>query len=264
VTTLRIDISAVAAAVALGVPTQKEADQILRGLGAAAYAAWVKLAQNTLHSTSRDYIGALQLDHYPKREEVVLTGLLPNMIENGWPGGDMRGWMLKSPKAKTAADGSRYLAVPFRHGTPGTGGRNVGNAMPPEIYRVAKNLAPTLSVATTHSAGRMTRHTSWGGRLSPHQRGLRKDTKETLNRLLQPWHKTSIYTSMVKRVTHYPSGASSTTYQTFRTISSKPPDDPRSWMHGGIVARNLGPKVQVELSSLLSRAVWKAINTDEP
>lgn len=257
-TTLRIDISAVAAALALGIPTLKEVDQILRGLGAAAYAAWVKKAQETLHSTSRDYIGALQLEHYPKREEVVLTGLLPNMVENGWPGGDMRAWMLKSPKAKTAADGSRYLAVPFRHGTPQTSGRNVGAAMPPEIHRAAKRLVPTFS--QHHESGRST--TSWGGRLMPHNRGLRKDTRATLNKLLQPWHTTSIYTGMIKRVARYPSGAQSSAYQTFRMISSKPPDDPRSWYHGGIVARNLGPKVQAEISSMLSRAVWKAITND--
>lgn len=259
-TVLRIDLGAVVQALALGVPTPKEADQILRGLGAAAYAAWVKLAQETLKSTARDYIGALTLEHYPKREEVVLTGLLPNMVENGWPGGDMRGWMLKGPKVKTAKDGSRYLAVPFRHGTPGTHGRNVGVVMPPEVYRAARRLAPTTSV---HHAptGRM--RTAWGQRLMPHNKGLRKDTRAALNTLMRPWHTTSIHTGMLKRVTTYPSGAKSTAYQTFRTISSKTPEDPRSWFHGGIVARNLGPKVQSQLSVLLSRAVLGAISNGE-
>lgn len=225
-TRLRIDISRVADAVLRGMVTPQETDEILRGLGAAAYAHWVKLAQEKLNTSSRDYALGLQLVQFPKHVEVVLTGRVPNMIENGWDGGDMRKWLLASPKAHTAKDGSKYLAIPFRHGTPGTSGRNVGAVMPPEIARAAKRLAPTTTHVQETSQGRIS-STAWGGRLNPTNKFLRQDTRATLNRLKQPWHTTSIYTGMIRRVTTYPSGAKSAAYQTFRTISTHS-NDPRS------------------------------------
>jgi hypothetical protein len=130
--------------------------------------------------------------------------------------------------------------------------------MPPEIHRAAKRLVPTFSQVV---GGR--NRTSWGARLHATNPRLRADTRAALTTLKRPWHSTSIYSGMVKRVTRYPSGATSSVYQTFRTISSRTPEDPRSWYHGGITARNLAPKVQSQLSTLLSRAVWKAINSDD-
>ena len=50
---------------------------------------------------------------------LTLEGTVPNMVEQGWTGGDLRQWLLHGPNAKQGKNGP-YNVIPFGHGTPGT------------------------------------------------------------------------------------------------------------------------------------------------
>lgn len=260
--------------------TPKQATQIAQGVGAAAFATWKQMAQNELHASSRDYLQNLQIEHAKQKQSgwttrIILNGAVPNMIENGWPGGNMRAWMLKSPKAKGMKDGGKYLVVPFRHGVPSTKGRNVGSVMPKEIYAAAKKLAPTFTsvMEPTSHTGRLRSQTTWGGRLTPdlartgaNRGGLgalelspraRQQVREKLNELKSPWHTTSIWTGMIRNEAQYEKVKQSS-YTTFRTISSRQ-RDPRSWMHPGITARHFATRVQDKISGILAKVMMQLL-----
>lgn len=58
-------------------------------------------------------------------------------IENGYSPFDMKPGFLRSPKAKTGKDGSKYLIMSFRHVTPGAT-KTLGKRMSPSVHRSAK------------------------------------------------------------------------------------------------------------------------------
>lgn len=223
-------------AVAKAAPKRTDLQRAVRGIAAASLAKWKKLAQRELKATRRDYIQGLTLD-YKNDGTAVLTleGVLPNMIENGWSGGDMRRWMLKSEKVKQNADGQPYLTIPFRHATPGTSGANAGPPMPDAIHQVAKKLSATV---TRPEGGR----TKWGGRLHPTTK-MNPVAQGILARKEKPWHTTSIYTSMVRQQKTY-SKATQSQYTTFRTISVHTNEPGKHWVHPGLRARRFAPKVR--------------------
>ena len=102
-----------------------------RAVGSAAQMAqaeWIRLAQSRLHSSRSMYVNGLRqaesfqstvVDGQPVFS-ISLVGSMPNNIEHGQSSFDMKasrpGW-LGSPKAKIAADGHRYIRIPFRHST---------------------------------------------------------------------------------------------------------------------------------------------------
>lgn len=235
------------------------AGQIAAGLGAAAFANWQMLAQRELKSTARDYVQGLSLEQNGNVVTISLNGAMPNMIEQGWDGGDMRAWMLKSPKSKATKDGGRYLVVPFRHGVPGTGGRNVGAAMPPEIHNVAKRLFGTKAPVQGSQ-----NKTVWGGRLTKDavraapflSKAEKAQVRAKLDELKKPWHTTSVWTGMVRNEAKY-AKTSQSSYWTFRTISTR--GDPRSWIHPGIVARNFAAQVQGKIADSLAAVMAQAL-----
>jgi hypothetical protein len=261
---VKIDLEGVKATLIASVPHDVDRQRILKGIGAAAMHYWKKLAQQQLKSTSRDYIAGIELKETPGGGVTVeLNGQLANMVEQGFSGGDMRAWMLSSPKAKQGKNGP-YLVVPFRHGTPGTSGRNVGAAMPGPIHTAAKKLLGTLSrpgkpVSTT---GGQT--TIYGKRLHP---GLtmRQAARQILKRKEKPWHATGIYMGMIRKEKLVKGGPQTSGYQTFRTISAKvrvDPNDPNSpmkhWVHPGIKPRNIARQVQKHIEKLATHIVRQA------
>lgn len=94
---------------------------------------WVRLAQHRLKTSREIYINGLQqAGSFAIKSagdtttyEISLIGDMPNNFEFGMPEFDMKsvrpGW-LGGGKAKTAADGSKYVTIPFRHST-GTNSR---------------------------------------------------------------------------------------------------------------------------------------------
>lgn len=199
----------------------------------------IRLAGERLAISSDEYIAGVQAVHYhfpsgriPPGEHTVATialvGWLPNAIENGWSGGDMKAALLSGRSAKMGKDGP-YAVVPFRHGTPGGSNRNfqkmgtahvrtgsmthdMGQRMGRKIHRAAKKLRSSAQGTTRGGERLQSGH-------SP---------------LLRPHHTTSIHTGMVRQVKQY-TKSQGTQYKTFRGVSAKS----RGWVHPGIEAQHI-------------------------
>lgn len=242
---IRVDLSDVKAGMLAMAPTPADVDRLLRGVGAVVQQRWVALAQQTLHSTARDYVAGIQaveVDNGVAR--VVLTGTMPNLVEHGMSAFDLRTTLLGmgAKNAKTAKDGSRYNTVPFGHGTPGSGGHNVGRPMPQPIYALAKKLAPSLS--------RPDGGTKWGGRINLGMK-MSSAARSILSTKEKPWHWGSTYRGMVKQQKQYVN-ATQNKYTTFRRISSNVSRGKEHWLHPGIRARNLATRVQSEMKPIVT------------
>lgn len=257
---VQVDLRAAFSSIVSRLPGKGDTRKVLEGLGAAARAEWISLASDELRSTSRDYIQSIsQVALEEKRASIQLVGVLPNMVEQGWPQTDLRETVLTSPKAKTAAKGHRYLAVPFRHGTPGTKGSNVGPAMPKPIHNVAKTLAATMTAPGRPGM------TVKGERLHAGM-PMGRQARQILETKIRPWHTTSIYTGMIRKVATYGERAGGgpvmqASYQTFRTISDAVKRDSRHWVHPGIKARHLAEKVQAFVGRVATKVVSDAMMT---
>ena len=258
---IKVDISKIAKDIAARVPTKDDRDRLVQALGAAAVAYWKREAQRGLKSTSRDYIAGIQEEFDQGKYTITLKGTLPNIIEQGFRGGDMRDWMLKSPKARKGRNG-RYLIIPFRHGTPGTSGRNVGPAMPTSIHAAAKHLEPSLS---RHKAqAPQSKSIRYGERLGPKSKRVNAEAKQILTSKKKSWHATSIFSGMIREQKTY-AKATQSQYMTFRVISEgvirgktdKEGKATQHWFHPGISAKHYAQKTQAHISKLAAAMLPK-------
>ena len=156
--------------------------------------------------------------------EVFSTSGHGSLIEDGIKAYDQKDKLLSSPKAKTSKSGSRYITVPFRHGTPGT---VTMPAMPQHVYDSAKTLGYSrknnfLTAAITG------RRYSWGGRLQKTSEGQRSHIAPHPGKGYT-WT-TGLYSGMVKM-----GKENHSQYLTFRRVSSN--SDPRSWQFPGVKPR---------------------------
>lgn len=239
-------------------------------VAAAARAQWIVLAQRELHTSKRDYINGIQPVEVegPAVRVITLVGWLPNAVEQGLSGFDMRQTLLSGPRVKTNAEGQKYASIPFRHSVPGTKGSAapaMGSRLGPQpstsrgipgvleksaaasmgrgIYERAKQLGPGARLGTKQGTGYVpVRHskTRTGVELVPK---------------LAPHHKTDIYAGMRKEQKQYAS-ATQSQYITFRTISEANPD---GWRHPGINARMLSEKVISHVREIVPKIVASAV-----
>jgi len=255
---VKIDMTKLLATTLAILPAATDKQRILHGLGAAGMQFWKKLAQDGLKASSRDYVAGIQLEESGNNVSIALTGRIPNMIENGWEGGDLRQWLLNGPNTKHGKNGP-YNTIPFRHGTPGSSGRNVGQAMPQAIHDVAKKLAPTISRPGTAVASSGGRTTVWGQRLNP-SLPMKAQARQILNRTEQPWHTTSIYMGMVRNAKSIAGGGSKTSgYTTFRRISLHSNAPGKHWIHPGIKARRFAVATREHIASMAQAIVMQAM-----
>lgn len=148
--------------------------------------------------------------------EVTSTSPHGVMVEKGIKSFDMKKTHLSGPKTRLSKDGSKYLTIPFRHGTPRTTTMNV---MPEAVYERAKRLA--ISRKNNFIQRWWTgKKYSWGDRLDSEYGGERE----------KPHWSTGKYTGMVKMA-----GRPHTQYLTFRRISEK--SKPEAWIHPGTKPR---------------------------
>lgn len=246
---LRVDMGPLAATLLRTLPQADDKVRMTRALAASARAFWVSLAQSRLHTTARDYVQGIRDEIGDDVATISLEGLMPNMIEEGWSGGDMRDWMLHSAHAKMGKNGP-YNVIPFGHGAPGGGGKNVGAPMPIDIHRAAKLLAPTLSrPGKVESKGGRT--VAYGQRLTPGSRNVSEIAKGLLTQKRQPWHANSIYLGMIREGKQFSSGKTQTTgYKTFRTISMNSNEPGKHWYHPGIKPRHFAHEVVSHMESI--------------
>ena len=199
-------------------------NEILLDIADAARAEWIKIAQKELFSSRRDYIqGIMQVRFKPGVAVITLVGVLPNLIENGMDEMDMHDTLLGpgvevsppgSPGKHVRKDGGYYRAIPFRHGTPRSGGA-VGAPMgkpygghdaiddAKKLGRHIHETAKKLAASTSSPDGGM----AYGGRLP-----------EGLAPKLRPYHATDIYAGMVREEKTYKK-ATQNQYTTFRNIA---------------------------------------------
>lgn len=212
-------------------------------VSAAVYGNWVALAKQNLKSTLPDYLQHLhQVDKGRLEKQIVLSGVLPTMIENGASAFDMKEGFRKSQKAvltvpvynKKGAlvkEGGWYLTVPFRIGVPGTLGQaGFSGAMPQEIYDLVlkqstKESLPSSAIPSPYDI--------------PSSREQINEPKSKATLYAEYTHKNSIYEGLSKNTGVY-AAASQNTYGTFRRAGSN--SDPLSWIHKGFRPLNLSTK----------------------
>ncbi|HUV65957.1 MAG TPA: hypothetical protein VMW24_18830 [Sedimentisphaerales bacterium] len=233
-----VDISQLVPAVLEQFFSSDMMESIIDDLAEGARAKWISLARSELTSAKEDYIRGIQpVESKPGERVITLVGWLPNSVESGIGGYDMRMTLLGPGKGKRNASGGYYRAIPFRHGTPGSqglagapmGSQHAGQMgserarqMGQDIWDVAKRLRPSKQAQPRS-------RTSWGDRL-----------RAGMAPKLKPHHKTDIFAGMVK-VKHTYQKASGNKYMTFRTISTS---NPEGWMHPGITGRHLSEQVE--------------------
>ena len=261
---IKVDISKIAREVTAKLPSKDDQNRMVQGLGAAAMAFWKKQAMEHLTSSSREYVQGLTSESEDRKFTITLSGALSNMIEQGFAGGDMRKWMLNGPKARRSKRGSRYLIIPFQHGTPGTSGRNVGHEMPASIHEAASKLAPTLSRPARGAGGGTT--TRYGGRLTENSANLSHEAHRLLTTKQKPWHQSSVYRGMIRQAKTFKKTTQTTGYNTFRVISDAVTRGARGengealqhWAHPGITARKFAEKTQKHVAKIAATMLGHA------
>lgn len=230
------------------------AGNVVRHVASEFFNAWRETAKNSLSSSREQYLASLQLENESKTTTlVILHGKLPNMIESGFSGFDMKEGFAKSSNRKTTKDGGWYLTIPFRYATPGSLGESgaFAGVMPQEIYDEVKNFKPAKN-SDIEVNGSIQSNQVWGDRLRkfdlPDKYGD-LGTRPAFSSLDKPAlnpkseveyeHKSPIFEGMVKTSKQYEK-ANQSMYNTFRRVSSN--SDDNSWIHQGITAYNLAEK----------------------
>lgn len=253
---IKVDLSEIAASAMARLPSRDDQNRMVQGLGAAAFAFWKKQAQQHLRATSREYVQGLTSESGDRTFTITLDGVLPNLIEQGMTGGDMRQWMLNGPRVKRGKKG-RYLTIPFQHGTPGTTGRNVGTPMPASIHEAAKMLSPTLSRHRQGQTGTKAhlKTVKYGERLTEHNSHLKQEARKLLTTKMKPWHHSSVFRGMIRHEKKFAKATQTTGYTTFRTLSEnvirgetdEAGQATQHWFHPGITARHFAQKTQKQV-----------------
>ena len=190
---------------------------------------------------------------------ILLTGWLPNAVEHGWEGGDMKPALLSGRNVKVGNSGVRYNVIAFRHMTPGTSGRS-GPAMgsteqKPSMGGMSRSQAEQLGRRVHKAAAKLDATTSkpnhgvvQGERLKAGTAGA----KPLTNRKSGYQHKSDIYAGMQKEQKTYGSGRPQSSYGTFRMVSDN--SDPASWHHPGIIRHGFFDKTAKRIPGIASMA----------
>lgn len=209
----------------------------------AIYSNWQAMAKKELHSTLPEYLQNLHIvDKGRFAKQIILTGILPVMVESGADAFDMkRGFENSKYVRKTVPvydskggvvrpGGDWYLTIPFRHGTPGIVGQaGFANEMPQEIYDIMVRRARGVALHKSEIPQPYDIPRSRAAILDENGRVLFAEYK----------HKSSIFEGLTKRSAAY-NKVIQNTYGTFRRVGEN--SDPDSWIHKGIKAYNLAEK----------------------
>ena len=223
--------------------TDQLTEVCVNAVAAAVYFTWEAEAKRMLKSTAPIYVqGLIKVDKGKLDKAIVLTGVLPNMLESGASPFDIKEGFKKSSKVKytiarykkngkqISKGGDWYLTIPFRIGVPGTLGQaGFTGQMPDEVYNVMRKKSTRLTL---------------GEIPSPYDQRRKREAiqaTDTTPYYAEYVHKNSIYEGMVKRTAQYDK-VSQNTYGTFRRAGAN--SDPLSWIHRGLVARNFAEKAR--------------------
>lgn len=112
---INIDSSEIIDLLGIDEASTGEMNKAAAALTAATKAKAIELANQKLHTRRKMFIEAL--DHFQVDENTWVVSLDAKAvwIDEGMPEHSMLPDLLKSKKAKTAKDGSKYVVVPFKH-----------------------------------------------------------------------------------------------------------------------------------------------------
>lgn len=238
---IEIDLSGLQAQFGLAAATiDTLTETCVNAVTAAIYANWEALAKQRLNSSLPEYLrNLIKVDKGRFAKQIVLTGIVPNMIEQGASPFDMKEGFKKSRKVKYTIPvynkkgqqiyqgGDWYLTIPFRIGTPGTLGQaGFTGEMPQEIYDIMRKRAAGKGLSAAEIP-------------SPYDVPRTRAAIEATPRNPQYdeyTHKSSIYEGLTKRTAQY-GKTSQNTYGTFRRAGAN--SDPLSWINRGIKAYHL-------------------------
>jgi len=124
---------------------KKAVEEAVDRLTKQSYAHLLELAQNELHSSRDKYIENLREPELRDNVWMIILDKPAHWIEDGMPQHEMIDDLIKSKKAKTAKDGSRYLIVPFEHNPKDKKGHNKGPAsLSPEAVDLQNAIKKSL------------------------------------------------------------------------------------------------------------------------
>lgn len=132
--TINLDLSAV---MDLNNTLRPKLDQALKNaaqsLAMQSHAHLMEEVNSKLHSTREKYSDALHFEAVNDNTWVISLDRSMMWLEEGMDEHEMLDSLLKSPKAKVAKDGSKYVTVPFQH-----------NKGPTQQTQAAKDLTSTI------------------------------------------------------------------------------------------------------------------------
>ena len=212
----------------------------VKAVTAAIYANWEALAKKKLKSTREEYIqNIIHVDKGRFNKQIILTGVVPNMVEQGASPFDIKEGFKKSKKVKYTiakynvkgkqikAGGDWYLTIPFRIGVPGTLGQaGFTGQMPQEVYDIMRKRGNRIALRADEIPAPYN---------IPQSRAAIQATPQNPY-YAQYTHKSSIYEGLTKRTAQY-GKTTQNTYGTFRRAGAN--SDPLSWIHKGISAYRL-------------------------
>lgn len=177
-------------------------------------------------------------------------------IERGRPARDLKVMLNTSMKVRVSAKGKRYLIIPMRHNTPGSGAH--ARPMPKAVYREARGLSASAvtghgtrlsgtgawDIKTKAPARVRARKYLWGDRLAA---GVVPKMKKA--------HKTDLYAGMVR----FKESSGGSTYMTFRVMSENSggwivPAKPGLWL-AKTVAESLERTARIDFAEAVSRDI---------
>ena len=212
----------------------------VKAVTAAIYANWEALAKKKLKSTREEYIqNIIHVDKGRFNKQIILTGVVPNMVEQGASAFDIKEGFRKSKKVRYTipvygkkgnmlrSGGAWYLTIPFRIGVPGTLGQaGFTGQMPQEVYDIMRKRGNRIALRADEIPAPYN---------IPQSRAAIQATPQNPY-YAQYTHKSSIYEGLTKRTAQY-GKTTQNTYGTFRRAGAN--SDPLSWIHKGISAYRL-------------------------
>jgi hypothetical protein len=212
------------------------------------FAEFWKKEASSLKSSREQYQKAIsteKIDDY--NYFVKLNGWLPNAVESGLDGFDMKSGFANSPKAHHTANGGWYLTIPFRSASVGANADSslFSGVLPSAVYSQAKQLDEGESLNTKDLSAQ-------------YQEKKVRPRVITKSQVFEEYqHKNSIYEGIKKNIDVSGRG----TYSSFRRVSNKNEGD-NSWIHSGIKAHNFAEKAleTMNIDEIVDLLMTKYVN----
>lgn len=227
----------------------------LVALATKVQAKWRQKARMQLGCSSRsitEYVNNVQIDMQGTKARIVLSGLFPNMLEQGMgPNGvgsqgiyDLRKFLLQaSTRNIHSGKNGLYLNVPFHHSMASIA-RKGGDL----DVKSARALRPSTSMMGPGG----TRLVSQGGRMVNPKAPNQRPNDILVDGVIFPAHATGPHNSMVRNETQYQiTTRAQSGYMTWRRVSA----GGKPWMTQGIAARNIAPQVVSLIPRMLEGAL---------